>query len=159
MPARDLLPLVSLSTEVAAWVAVIASVLALMKQGYDVIRNRRRERREISEALDRQPLIREQLELGNVGEAVKHLSAIIDAMGRESERYTARISHLENREQALEAEANGWEQRYHDREVEWERKFHERDAEWQARYDTLDERCRKITAVLRRHDWDVPGEA
>lgn len=124
--------------------AFLTGLAALAKQGYDIFRTRKRERREIDEALDRQPLVREQLELGNVGAAVEHLTAIIDQMAEAKRRDEA---EYEARDHRHRAKVLGLEEEL--REVRAHAK------EWERKYDALDERCRKITAVLRRHDWDI----
>lgn len=112
--------------EVAAWVAAVAGVTALLSQVVNGLRKRRREREEIEEALDRAPEVRHQLELGNVGEAVKHLNVIIESQAghirAQDERHQAlqeEIRHLKDRNEALEAEAATWERRY--RKLERER--------------------------------------
>lgn len=65
-------------SEIAVWLAVGGSALALGKQVYDIWHKRHTEKVAIQDALDKQPLVREQLELGNVGEAVKVLNVIIE---------------------------------------------------------------------------------
>lgn len=63
----------------AAWSAAIAAAVALTTQAVSALRKRKKEKVEINEALDRAPEVRHQLELGNVGEAVKHLNFIIES--------------------------------------------------------------------------------
>lgn len=159
MPSPNVLPLEALSSAAVAWLAFATGCVALLKQAYDIIRQRKRERREIDQALDRQPLVKEQLELGNTRAAIEQLSAIIDQMAaakqRDDQRAHLRISELEVREREVEEEAEKWESRYNQANAEWEQRYHANNAEWERRYGRLEERCRKITAVLRRHNWDV----
>ena len=149
----------AISAAALTWLAVVTSMVALGKQAYDIIRNRRRERRVLDEALDRQPLVREQLQLGNVGAAVEQLTAIIDQMAKAKQRddiaATNRISFLEKEVREVEQEAENWEARYHKTNEDWERRHKAAMEDYERRYNALDERCRKITAVLRRHNWDI----
>lgn len=159
MPSPNVLPLEALSSQAIAWMAFVTGLVALTKQGYDILRQRKRERSEIDQALDRQPLVREQLELGNTRAAIEQLSTIIDQMAeakqRDDRRYHVRISELEVREREVEDDARRWEQRYNEANAEWEARYARNNADWETRYTKLDERCRKITAVLRRHNWDI----
>lgn len=100
------------------WLAVVAATIALGKQVYDAVKNRNKTKLEIEEALDKQPLVREQLELGNWGEAIKHLNSIIqqqaDHVDRQDKHIRAqdeKIRHLEARNEALEAESEAWERK------------------------------------------------
>lgn len=135
----------SFTTSTAAWVGIVGAALALAKQGYDTFHNRRRERRQIDEALNRQPLVKEQLELGNVGEAVKHLSAIIDQMAAAKRRDDA---------EAAEDVARA-ERRIAQLEDEVERERQERQ-EADERYETLlrahgalETQCGELRRTLR----------
>jgi hypothetical protein len=78
-----------------------------------------------------------------------------EAKARDDKRYHVRISELEVREREVEDDARRWEQRYNEAVAEWEARYARNNAEWETRYGKLDERCRKITAVLRRHNWDI----
>lgn len=100
----------------AAWVGGVTGLGLLTKQGYDIFRNKRKERTAVQEALERQPLIKQQLEIGNVGEAVKHLNVIIatqaralDDESRRTERALERADNLEDElrecERTVEAQA------------------------------------------------------
>lgn len=107
------------AADVAAWVAAIGGGIALIGQSINIFRKRQKEKDEIEEALEQQPLVRQQLELGNVGEAVKHLNAIINSQAshiqsqeNQLKKCNTRIEHLEDRNEALEAEASGWENKY-----------------------------------------------
>jgi predicted RNase H-like nuclease (RuvC/YqgF family) len=100
------------AAEIAAYGALLGVVGALARDTYRVWHSRKTEKAAIEEALDRQPLVRQQLELGNVGEAVRHQSAIIDSQATHIKGQDSRIQGLEQREKALEAEAAGWESRY-----------------------------------------------
>lgn len=159
MPSPNVVPLEALSSQAIAWMAFATGLVALTKQAYDIVRQRKREKREINEALDRQPLVREQLELGNTRAAIEQLSAIIkqmdEAKRRDDKRYHLRISELEARENELEHETERWEQKYNEASAQWEARHATSMADWEKRYTKLDERCRKITAVLRRHNWDI----
>lgn len=105
-------PMALSGAEIGAWVAACAGVVAIGKQVWDGIKNRRRELKQIDEALDRAPEVRQQLELGNIGEAVQHLNTIITsqsaALGRSAEDNERLREHL----QSAEAEADGWEHRF-----------------------------------------------
>lgn len=114
--------------EVAAWVAALAGVTALATQTINALRKRKKEQSEIEEALSHSPEVRHQLELGNVGEAVKHLNFIIETQGTHIARQAERLTHcdgeierLRDREEALEAEAEGWQTQYRALEAKYER--------------------------------------
>ena len=79
------------AADVGIWVAIVTSALAMGKQIYDIYKKRHTERHEIEVALDKSPLVREQLELGNVGEAVRHLNAIINSQAEHIDRQDERI--------------------------------------------------------------------
>lgn len=64
-------------TETIAIVGCIIAVGTFSVQIYGMFKERKKEQREIDVALDHQPEIKEQLELGNIGAAVQHLNAII----------------------------------------------------------------------------------
>lgn len=98
----------SIGSETAAWGAAIAASAALLKQTYDIIRNRRTEKSAVADALDRQPLIKEQLEIGNWGSALSHVNTVVVLQAGQLDRAYARITHLESREEALEAEVDGY---------------------------------------------------
>lgn len=111
--------------ETAAWVAAIGGIVALGTQLYTAVRKRKQEKTEIDQALDRQPMVRQQLELGNVGEAVKHLNAIIASQAahikqqdQRLDQDEAEIARLRNRNDALEAEAESWERKHNELERE-----------------------------------------
>jgi len=135
-------PVKELGDSVYVWLAVILATLAIGKQVFDAMRNRRKTQNEVEEALNKQPLIREQLELGNWGEAIKQLNIIITSQAdhikrqdRDLESARNRITHLEDRNEALEAEAEGWEQR-HD--------------ELKNQYDELETKCDNLEAEVIR---------
>lgn len=67
-------------------VTALLAVIALILQLSSMIRTRQRQTREIEMALDHQPEIRQQLELGNFGEAIKHLNEIIVTQARHIDR-------------------------------------------------------------------------
>lgn len=88
--------------EAGAWVAAFAAAGALGKQVYDALRHRKKEQNAIEEALDRQPLVRQQLELGNVGEAVKQLNLIIEI---QAEHITTQNEQIKGQTTELKAQA------------------------------------------------------
>jgi len=105
--------------EVVAWLAAVAAAASLGKQTIDALRKRKKEQSEVEQALEHAPEVRKQLELGNVGEAVGHLNVIMESQAtyivQQDARITglvAQVSHLEDRNQALEMEAQGWEAKY-----------------------------------------------
>lgn len=72
----------------------------------------------MEQALDHQPLVREQLELGNVGEAVKHLNVIIDSQASHIRAQDQRLAtceesmaSLSKTNEKLEAEIALWRER------------------------------------------------
>src|SRR5690349_7315038 len=90
--------------EVAPWVALVATILGLIYQGYTTFKNRKKERTELEAAVRSQPLIEEQLRVGNFEGAVKVLNMII-------EQQNAHIARQDQRLTAVEAESSGWQQR------------------------------------------------
>lgn len=76
-------------TEIAAVIGGIAGAVALSKQGYDVFHERKKTKTAVEEALNVQPEVKRQLELGNVGEAVKFLSSIIESQAKHIDRQNA----------------------------------------------------------------------
>ena len=118
--------------EVAAWMAALGAAAALLNQAYQAFKKRSKEKDEVEEALDRQPIIRQQLELGNVGEAVSHLNVIINSQAKHITAQDSRLAscdtelkHLSERNDALEMEASGWERRYTELEASVDRKLQE----------------------------------
>lgn len=95
--------------EILAWLAVGAAALALVKSGYDFWTKRKTDRLAIDEALAKAPEVQKQLELGNVGEAVKHLNVIIQSQAAHIDRINTDNERLRNRELALETEIAGHE--------------------------------------------------
>lgn len=132
--------------EAAAWMAAIGGIAALGTQFYNAMKKRRREKQEIDQALNRQPMVRQQLELGNVGEAVKHLNAIIESQAnhirqqdRRLEQDEAEIARLRERNEALECEAEGWERKHSELEKELK--------EMKRTYA-------RSLAMMQKRDWD-----
>jgi predicted RNase H-like nuclease (RuvC/YqgF family) len=82
------------ASEAAAWVAVIAALGSLLFQGINEWRKARKEKTEVEIALDKNPIIRQQLELGNVGEAVKHLNVVINSQAEHIKRQDDEIEEL-----------------------------------------------------------------
>lgn len=109
------------ATEVVAWLAAIAAAVSLTKQALDAIRKKRKEHDEIEIALDHAPEVREQLQLGNVGAAVAHLNLISESQARyirdqdsRIKGLIAQVTRLTDRNDATEAEAQGWEFKYNE---------------------------------------------
>lgn len=107
--------------EAVAWLAAIAAAISLGKQGVDALRKKRKEHDEIETALDHAPEVREQLQLGNVGAAVAHLNLISESQARYIRDQDTRIEglieqvrRLTDRNDATEAEAQGWEFKYNE---------------------------------------------
>lgn len=99
------------STNMAAWVAIILSGLAIIKQVVDFFQKYSKERTQIEEALDKAPIVKQSLELGNIGDAVTHLNAIIVSQAKHIDSQDVKILHLQNRNAALEAEEDARERR------------------------------------------------
>lgn len=95
--------------DLAAVAALIVAVGTLTGQLYGILRKRKSEKRQLEEAATHAPQVMEQLELGNVGEAVKHVLAISDGQAKEIERLQVAQSRLQLRNDALEAEVDGYE--------------------------------------------------
>lgn len=107
------------AAEAGAWIAAVGGAFALLSQGVNFLRKKKKEKSEIEQALDHAPEVRHQLELGNVGEAVKHLNAIVESQAEYIERQKKtqeacdrEIEHLKDRLDAAEGEAHGWEAKY-----------------------------------------------
>ena len=105
--------------EIAAWVAALAGAVALISQATTAIKKRKKEQSEIEEALDHAPEVRHQLEIGNVGEAVKHLNVILESQARYIKDQDTKlkncddeITHLKSINEAREEEAAAWERKY-----------------------------------------------
>lgn len=79
---------------IAAWLAVIGAAFGLMLQAYNIIKNKRKEKTEVQEALSKAPLIRQQLELGNFGGAIEHLNRIIVLQAAHIDRQDEEITEL-----------------------------------------------------------------
>jgi chromosome segregation ATPase len=148
---------VNSGSEVAAWMAALGSGVALSVQAYNVFKKRRKEKEEIDEALDRQPLVKQQLELGNVGEAVKHLNAIISSQAKHMESQDQKlksqseeIRHLSLRNAALEAEAEGWERRYHEFQEDMDKKFQRMEEEYKLTVRNMERSYARSLTVLRK---------
>ena len=63
MPTTDVV-YAAVSSEAVAWLAFATGLFALGKQEYAIFNKRNTEKNKILDALDLQPLVREQLELG-----------------------------------------------------------------------------------------------
>lgn len=122
--------------EVGAWVAAITGAVALGSQVWKAIKNRTKERQQVNEALDHSPEIRQQLELGNVGEAIHHLNEIIETQSTAFQNQGRRLTACEEeilaqRERAdrAEAEAEHWEDKYEmlEHKLREERAQHRKD--------------------------------
>ena len=126
MTRAYLLPLIS-GAETGAWIAAIAGALALSKQGWDALKKRKQENLEIEDALNKAPEVKKQLELGNIGEAVTHLNAIIQSQNDHIKSQDDRlrkcddeIQRQRDRLEAAEAEADAWEIKYNDLKTQHE---------------------------------------
>lgn len=108
---------------IAAWSALITAVGGLTVTAVKGLRNRKKEKKALEEALDAQPEIREQLRLGNEHKAMEGLvyvnEQLTKALKESDERHAAemvevraKLAHCEDRIDAAEAEAEGWQQKY-----------------------------------------------
>lgn len=79
----------------------ITGAVALGWQLFSVIKHRGEEKKQIEVALDHQPEIRQQLELGNFGEAIRHLNTIIVTQARHIDMQQERITFLETENERL----------------------------------------------------------
>lgn len=98
------------ASEIAAWVAVVGAVFSLIVQAYRILRDRNKEKKEVEVALDRNPIIKKQLELGNIGAAVENLNAIIQSQARHIDRQEAEIRVLERENEELRLKIRACEQ-------------------------------------------------
>jgi hypothetical protein len=87
-----------------------AGFIALLNEGFKAIKNRKRERFELEEAISKAPIIRQSLELGNFDVAIKNLLAIntsqaahLDAQDRIIKDQDHRIADLEEENTVLRA--------------------------------------------------------
>jgi len=96
----------ALGDNVYVWLAILLASFTIGKQIYDAFKNRRKTRDEIEDALDKQPFIREQLEIGNFGEAIKQLNVIINSQAEHITRQDGRIEHLEEENEELREKDN-----------------------------------------------------
>lgn len=85
--------------------AVIASVLAAAKAGWDVFAGRRKDNQSLEIAKRQAPEVQKQLELGNFKAAMEGVNIAQTIMASE-------LTRLQAREQALEEESASWERRY-----------------------------------------------
>lgn len=107
-------------------------------------------------ALDRQPQIRQQLELGNVGEAVKHLNVIINSQAQHIQAQDGQLQHcnseierLNGRNSALEAEAEGWENKYRNLEESVNRRIEEVEAKYESRIKEMERSYARSLLMLK----------
>lgn len=142
--------------EAAAWMAALGAATALVNQAYNAFKKRSKEKDEVEEALDRQPIIRQQLELGNVGEAVSHLNVIINSQARHITAQDGRLAscdaelkHLSERNEALELEAAGWEHRYNELEASVDRKLEEMKEKYEGIIKNLERTYARSLSTLR----------
>lgn len=84
------------ASEVAAWLAVVGAAFGLTIQAYNIIKGRKKEQTELQEALDKAPLVRDQLEIGNVSGAVATLNLIIENQNKYIAELNARHQAEEN---------------------------------------------------------------
>jgi hypothetical protein len=116
--------------QASAFAALMVSLLILAKQAFDLLRGRKKEALDIQEALEQQPLVREQLALGNVDKATAILNEIIASQAKHIQGQDARIARLEEHNDALETESEGWQSRY--------RELEEAHAALEARCDDME---------------------
>lgn len=135
--------------EIAAWVAAAAGVYALGRQVYEAIKKYKKEKGEITQALDQSPEVRQQLELGNIGAAISHLNNIIDSLNRDLHRRDMREEELEHDLDEARARAEKAEEDCRVRESDFEK---ERAARLRAKADLEEARVNfaRIMADWRR---------
>ncbi len=111
--------------EIGAWIAALAGGYALLSQVWNALQKRKKEGAEIEKALDRTPAIKQQLELGNVGQAIEHLNEIIESQARAGERDQRRIQEevAESARQRDRADLAENENERLEREVDEERRL------------------------------------
>jgi predicted RNase H-like nuclease (RuvC/YqgF family) len=107
--------------EIGAWIAALAGAYALGSQVWKAIKNRKKELTQINNALNIAPEARQQLELGNVGEAIRHLNEIIKSQDNHIRNQTQRMTECDreidtqrSRADQAEDEAQEWEDKYLD---------------------------------------------
>jgi hypothetical protein len=105
--------------EVGAWIAALAGAYALGSQVWKAMKNRKKEARQINEALDTAPEVRQQLELGNFGDAVRHLNDILQSQNTHIVNQRNRLTECDQeidrerlRGDRAEEEAQRWEDKY-----------------------------------------------
>jgi predicted nuclease with TOPRIM domain len=81
-----------------------AGFTALLVEGFRAIKNRKRERFELEEAISKAPIIRQQLDLGNFDVAIKNLLAINTSQAAHIDRQDKRISRVETENKTLRAD-------------------------------------------------------
>jgi peptidoglycan hydrolase CwlO-like protein len=72
-----------------------AGFTALVVEAFRAIKNRKRERFELEEAISKAPIIRQSLDLGNFDVAIKNLLAINTSQAAHIDRQDKRIKALE----------------------------------------------------------------
>jgi uncharacterized protein (DUF3084 family) len=83
-----------------------------LTQGINIARKWKRERTEVQVALDRNPVVKRQLELGNVEKAVEQLNTIIHLQAEHIDRQEVRIGELEKDNSKLRSEVNERERHF-----------------------------------------------
>lgn len=148
-------PLFVSGGEASAWVAALAGAVAITLQAAQALRRRHREKEEIDDALDQQPMVRQQLELGNVGEAVKHLNVIINSQATHIkaqeirlEACDTKIQELEDRNEALESEARTYRLQYE----EIKQLMKEMEQRHNRRINELERGYARSLAMMRQKD-------
>lgn len=78
-----------------------AGFIALLNEAFKALKNRKRERFELEEAISKAPIIRQSLELGNFDVAIKNLLAINTSQAAHIDAQDKRIDELEKDNTAL----------------------------------------------------------
>lgn len=97
------------SGDLVAYLTAATLLFALIGKGYQTWKKHKTDQDDVAAALDRQPAIRQQLELGNWGEAIRHLNTIIVTQSEFATSQSLRVRDLEAREREMEAKVDALE--------------------------------------------------
>lgn len=90
--------------QLALTIGGTAGFVALMTEVFKAIKNRKREKFELEEAINKAPIIRQSLELGNFDVAIKNLLAINTSQAAHIDRQDKAIKSLQTENKTLHKE-------------------------------------------------------
>jgi predicted nucleic acid-binding Zn-ribbon protein len=100
--------------DVGSIVAIVGCIIAVTTFSFQIIslfRERKKDQKAIDEALDRQPYIKQQLELGNWGTAIEQLNKIIVTQAKHIDRVEKENADLRTENTDLEMRVEFCERR------------------------------------------------